>query len=485
MPDSPRLNQSVKRMLILAMIFVANAIRMIVFSNYDYMMGSPFDYDPFGYGGQGEGNYTSVIKVLITRTASPSEIPIVIDDIMYVKSFYAGQHEKLRERSMIHCPTFKNAGYAAYFDPYANGTQSYPNHVLCNSENATISGNNYLSVRADFMLFARSDEYAQNISKQLDDRRIREGAPITPLHEVDVDVRDVSQNPKKIWNWLLHATEDRLAGYDYVWFIDGDVSLASLNWQAFWQQIRMLRPKITQAAVIGHSIEAHATVHNVLRYKPDPRIMAAEVPIVEVQSPLLEVDTWLNYRNKMLYNKELMDQFSRGGEQCFDMAWCHSAKNNMTGLQGHGGISYIGHISSCPKISLNDADNAGIRGSACMVLYQTPIVHVSKYTLDRYDVDLIKSAKILCEIFRLRMGVVGKEGLKTVYQFYNAPRVGPAEDIDSDLEKGNGLEKWCGGCMEGFGNCDLRLQFLKNTYGTSEIEAKVVYMKQGKCLIDT
>jgi len=52
-------------------------------------------------------------------------------------------------------------------------------------------------------------------------------------------------------------------------------------------------------------------------------------------------------------------------------------------------------------------------------------------------------------------------------------------------EKGDkvlGLDKWCGGCKGGWGNCDGRIKYLSDTYHTPEIKAKVVIMSQGKCL---
>jgi hypothetical protein len=45
-----------------------------------------------------------------------------------------------------------------------------------------------------------------------------------------------------------------------------------------------------------------------------------------------------------------------------------------------------------------------------------------------------------------------------------------------------GLDKWCGECREGFGNCNVRVEYLKRTYGTGEVIAKMEIMKQGKCV---
>jgi hypothetical protein len=45
-----------------------------------------------------------------------------------------------------------------------------------------------------------------------------------------------------------------------------------------------------------------------------------------------------------------------------------------------------------------------------------------------------------------------------------------------------GLDKWCGECKEGFGNCNVRVDYLKSNYGTGEVIAKLDTMKQGWCV---
>mmetsp|Transcript_26578 Transcript_26578/g.45364 ORF Transcript_26578/g.45364 Transcript_26578/m.45364 type:complete len:250 (-) Transcript_26578:166-915(-) len=45
-----------------------------------------------------------------------------------------------------------------------------------------------------------------------------------------------------------------------------------------------------------------------------------------------------------------------------------------------------------------------------------------------------------------------------------------------------GLDKWCGGCKGGWGQCDARIKYLSDTYHTPEIKAKVDIMNTGKCI---
>eukprot|EP00986_Skeletonema_menzelii_P017509 scaffold20006_cov94-Skeletonema_menzelii.AAC.1 len=46
--------------------------------------------------------------------------------------------------------------------------------------------------------------------------------------------------------------------------------------------------------------------------------------------------TWLKYSQFIQEQPELIRSISFGGENCFDMGWCHFAKSNMTGRQQHG-----------------------------------------------------------------------------------------------------------------------------------------------------
>lgn len=45
-----------------------------------------------------------------------------------------------------------------------------------------------------------------------------------------------------------------------------------------------------------------------------------------------------------------------------------------------------------------------------------------------------------------------------------------------------GLNKWCGECSGGWGNCNGRVNFLKEKYGLGLVAAKIDIMKQGNCI---
>ena len=44
------------------------------------------------------------------------------------------------------------------------------------------------------------------------------------------------------------------------------------------------------------------------------------------------------------------------------------------------------------------------------------------------------------------------------------------------------LDKWCGGCKEMWGNCNQRVQYLKDKYGNPVLGSKIEIMGEGKCL---
>ena len=160
------------------------------------------------------------------------------------------------------------------------------------------------------MLFATSSKVAQelNMAATLDN-----ATNTAQQYSVDIDIVDVSSHPKKLWNWLSYTNKDRLEGYDYVWFIDGDIKVQSLNWQAFWQQIRIMKTKISQPVSIGSTkANPHGSVFKTLVHQPDLRILSAKVPIIEVQAPLLEVETWLRYcyRDFIYQHPELVESMS-------------------------------------------------------------------------------------------------------------------------------------------------------------------------------
>ena len=79
-------------------------------------------------------NATSITKVLINRTVSPSEMQHVIKDIVHIKSSYTSHGKTLKQNSQVYYDMLKEARHAVnwirklrarddYLDPF-NGTES-------------------------------------------------------------------------------------------------------------------------------------------------------------------------------------------------------------------------------------------------------------------------------------------------------------------------------------------------------------------------
>ena len=144
-------------------------------------------------------------------------------------------------------------------NPYTNKSQSFPNHILCESINDNITLGN---VEVVFLYFARNADVANNILQAYNNSDSANG----------IEVIDVSGDSRKVWDWIYYLNDIRLYGFDYVWMIDGDILLRSINWVAFWQQILLLRPKIAQPSIIGTTEGGYSSYHSVLRHQQDSRL---------------------------------------------------------------------------------------------------------------------------------------------------------------------------------------------------------------------
>lgn len=408
-------------------------------------------------------------KVLIARTVSPSEYEHVVADVHRINSHHqeasssaaASSPSSLAStylaESMSQCNLLHNS--SSTITPYSNGSKTFPNHVLCdpnnyNRNNQTIMGmeeeneNNYLTVKADFLLLARNAEVANSMSNLLASTNSSSTSHEQCCDNVEIVDVSLGENTIKIWNWIQHLNEIRLYDYDYVWMIDGDIDLSSLNWHAFWQQVKLIRPKICQPAVIGNDKGAHGTSHSILNYYGDSRVLASEVAIIELMTPLFEVDTWLGYRDVIAnQSQDLLNNLKKGGEDCFDLAWCHYAKFNMVGEQIWP-PKKLGYRPSAPTYATLDydatvGDNVGSNGgdngdngdnnnssttvakkkpfeghNSCVVLYQTPVVHMNKKSLGKGR-NFRKGGTAVCKYFRENYRI--HWAIKSVYEVFVAP----------------------------------------------------------------
>lgn len=93
-------------------------------------------------------------------------------------------------------------------------------------------------------------------------------------------------------------------------------------------------------------------------------------------------------------------------------------------------------------------------------LHETAVAEMIKYGLSRYEKELEEMN------YEEEMAKLTKE----------------RDELDVIANKLVGLDDWCGSCRGGWGNCDARVAFLKQQYGTGERQAKVDIMKSKRCI---
>ena len=56
-------------------------------------------------------------------------------------------------------------------------------------------------------------------------------------------------------------------------------------------------------------------------------------------------------------------------------------------------------------------------------------------------------------------------------------------ELKATADRVLGLDKWCGHCKAGWGNCNSRIKYLMDTYHSPEMRSKLEIMKEGKCVL--
>ncbi|CAE7534174.1 unnamed protein product [Symbiodinium sp. CCMP2592] len=192
-----------------------------------------------------------------------------------------------------------------------------------------------------------------------------------------LDVSDIPLNvsvihtprTRKIDAWLLHLTSTAVAAYDYVWLADGDVKTSDVNWFAFWTNMLLswyFQPQVAQPAIVAfdkgkvhwrhwrksaivkkfhRSTQTRGSDHTVLQipeddeddvWAIDPTLIAAEVGIVEIMTPVLTPRAWLAMREALVSNSKAMQWITQGATWCVDVKWCQLARTSVLGLEVAG-----------------------------------------------------------------------------------------------------------------------------------------------------
>mmetsp|Transcript_38231 Transcript_38231/g.80434 ORF Transcript_38231/g.80434 Transcript_38231/m.80434 type:complete len:460 (+) Transcript_38231:82-1461(+) len=349
-------------------------------------------------GGAGDhhsnSNSAAKTRVLIARTVSSAEVDNVVEDVHHVYTYCDSNasHGNIKNATAVSKSRCDALRHTHEVDPYVHDSRSHPTYLLCDS-NITANNND---VEVSFLLFARSADVAISIQHGIN--------PTIATTNVEIIDVSIGGNTYKIWNWLHHLNETRLLldrnnNFDYVWMMDGDMKLRTLNWISFWQTMHLLRPKIAIPSIIASRPPKRSwmgvSTHPILRHRNDVRILAAETAIIEVGTPILRASTWLGFRNLILeHHPKLVDAIRDGGEYWLDAAWCHFAKSNLTGMQPHPTVDVTNVVTTLDDtasrlpFAIDPADESSAypyRDLSCVVLYQTPMVHGNMKTLERNE----------------------------------------------------------------------------------------------------
>lgn len=352
-----------------------------------------------------------ITKVLIARTVSASEAENSVADAVRLLSYREPKNARsYYAKSLSRCNLLRETPAP---DPgFVNGSDTFPSQIAChvanskNNNNSTkkMLQNGYASVQADFLFFARNGEVAKDLFANLLELEIDD----------NVEILDVSALSIKITNWLAHLDEKKLQGYDYVWMVDGDIEISSLNWHSYWQQVLLLKPRISAPVIIKGQSD-----HLILRHQWDSRQIAAETAIIELGSPCFEVGTWLGYRNVVRNDTALVQLLQSGGEDCFDLAWCHYARTNFTGHQEWPQKNLQGYNPHRPaftdvngKISVGGFDRR-----SCVVFYQSAVVHASFSTMGKTR-EFRRAGQELCRHLKRNYHVTF--AVRSVYELFMA-----------------------------------------------------------------
>ena len=68
----------------------------------------------------------------------------------------------------------------------------------------------------------------------------------------------------------------------------------------------------------------------------DPSLVAADVGIIEIMTPVLTPTAWLALREDLLRNSKAMHWIAQGATWCVDVKWCDLARTTVLGLEAAG-----------------------------------------------------------------------------------------------------------------------------------------------------
>ena len=353
-------------------------------------------------------------KVLLVRTVGQSEWLSVQADIRSL----ARKSLSIHSANTSHCSNSTSRsqtleGFSTELPP-----DLWPTHLLCRDSVKKLAVElHVLLIVYDIYVTDTVLSYLQRVVKELNVTVVR------------------STGSRKLGAWFKFLTPSTVSQYDYIWLADGDVKVSAINWFSFWAHMLYFKPLIAQPSIIGHLEKfqelPRGSDHPILNlpfdrranvWNTDVTLIAAEVGIVEMMAAVLTAETWLAVRNDLAANSKVMDLIAKGATWCIDTKWCEVAQ----ALRGSGIRQADVAVGAEAKELYRDRNYSYGPGPgdrrwrdldplpACVVFYQTPVIHQNRQTLDKSGFTHIN--KELCSELPSGVPNIARRAFRAFYQ---------------------------------------------------------------------
>ena len=358
------------------------------------------------------------LKVLLVRTVGQSEWRSVQADIRSL----ARKSLSIHSANTSHCLTnFTTLYRSQTLDGFSTELPPdlWPTHLLCRDSSVK-----KLTVELHVLLIVY-DVYVTDTVLSYLQRAVKE-LNLTVVR---------STGSRKLGAWFKHLTPSTVSNYDYIWLADGDVKVSAINWFSFWAHMLYFKPLIAQPSIIGHLEKfqdlPRGSDHPILNLPFDKRtnvwntdvtLIAAEVGIVEMMAAVLTAETWLAVRSDLAANSKVMELIAKGATWCIDTKWCEVAQ----GLRGSGIREADVAVGAEAKELYRERNYSYGPGPgerrwrdlsalpACVVFYQTPVIHQNRQTLDKSGFTHIN--KELCSELPSGVPNIARRAFRAFYQ---------------------------------------------------------------------
>lgn len=209
------------------------------------------------------------------------------------------------------------------------------------------------------------------------------------------------QGVNKMFFWERYLHPDRIPKHvDYVWPIDGDISLSGMSWKCFWDTVLKYKPAISQPAIMNPSefvykswagvVLPHKCQEDCMTSRPRTNLHQLEVMetgIVEMQVSLLTRKAWTVIHS--VVSKKIPDWGQHQTCAGLDMIWCSLIDQELYGVspkkrvafQQETKINWVRKTEVCAVgRSFEKYENSSLP-VACMVIQSTPVQHHDTRTL--------------------------------------------------------------------------------------------------------